>query len=1142
VRGYRGSYRCVLGALCGLLFVQCIADNETPMGLEGVVTTGGPVIEFDLEERPFPNIPFPNDIATRRDPTSPTGLRVNVSELGATRAEVRVRKAINRSTGFGVYSPITVSFDAPLDVERIIERHHDDVPDFSDDVVYLVNIDPKSPNYGKLELLDLGRGNYPITLANPAGYFLNDTRSMGTNLLFETVREGSDETSEFEPMLDRDDDGTLDEPNTRRPDDDVWDFGAVLDFYERETHTLIMRPVHTLEPGTRYAVVLTRDLIGEEGKPVQSPFGGINHASQTRELERLRTILPQHFPQRFDERLEDVQFAWTFTTQVPTQELEVIRAGLYGHGVLARLADEFPARLHMLHAVRGSQAPNPMTFDLGAILPIILTVAAQEAGAEGARVIEEAFGEIDYLVSGTFLSPYFLVDKGHLGDRDADAALGPKATPVDDDESFQIDVVTGEAVYSIGEVPFMCTVPRARAGRPAPFPTIIYSHAIGSTRLEILVFAGAMAKFGLATCTIDNVGHGLAIPSEYDRLIQQLANSRGLPNLAGVLNHHRARDVTNNGVPDPGGDYFTSDMLHSRDMMRQTTIDQLQLVRILRTFDGQLRFPDGIDETDPFIRHRRELVAGWDQSGDGVAELAGDFNGDGTIDLGGAGPYVAWGTSLGGIQTSILAAIEPTIIAAASNAGGGGLTDIAARSTISNVRAGVVLRMLGPVLIGRPYVNSNQVPTGRTRLDWLVPSADSAVAVHFADLDDMEDGDRIVLRNLAKAYNPVVPVEDQSNHALVREGRFRLSVAADARSSMTRRAALGFDASVSLIEELMGCKVSAQCGEQTCPDQNYCTPDGRCAPIGRCLVDFDLDRALEDPSVREQVLLRTMWNPAGFGDPLVIEIYDAEGQLKQTIDTFPQHMVFENILYPQGAPLAALIEGWGLKRQTPKFRKFIGIAQGIAEAADPAVYAPHYFLRPLEFPYEQERYRVGGTNFFQVGTLGDQTVPINAGLSVARVAGIIDTHHLDDRYGKTQNNFLIDNFVYEGIPWRNRIEGYPNNLFDPDDLDEGRYRNPSNPSQADAKPRAERPLRASVETPYGLSVLRLPYIRPTGEHTFNAPTPTAAFDIHTFMTNQVGWFLVTGGQEITDDHCLEKMMMPDCPFFDLEGFVRPSLH
>ncbi|MFU8807209.1 MAG: hypothetical protein ACNA8W_25595, partial [Bradymonadaceae bacterium] len=475
------------------------------------------------------------------------------------------------------------------------------------------------------------------------------------------------------------------------------------------------------------------------------------------------------------------------------------------------------------------------------------------------------------------------------------------------------------------------------------FPTIIYSHAFASTRMEILLFAGAMAKFGLATCTIDAAGHGLWLPDEYRPLVEQVSQSRKLPNLPGVLHHHRARDVTNDGRTNTGGDYFTADMLHSRDMMRQTAIDQIQLVRILRSFDGTLRFPDSIDEEDEFIQARRGLVAGWDHSGNGESELAGDFNGDGTVDFGGDQLYLALGTSLGGIQTSILAAVEPTIIAAASNAGGGGLTDIAIRSAITNVRAGVILRMMGPVLIGRPYV-SNQGPTGRTRLEWILPNADHAVYVHYADLSDLEDGDRIVIRNLNREANPLVPDDEAMSYTYVREGSFRLGIAADAQSAMTRRAILGFDASIGLVDNLMGCVEASSCGGEPCAERHYCSVSGTCLPVSGCVRDFDAHSIQEEDAL--ELERRTARQPRAFGDALVIEIYDGEGQIKEVLDTFPQNLVYQNILYPEGAPLAALIEGWGLKRQTPLFRQFIGLAQTIAEAADPAVYAAHFFLRP----------------------------------------------------------------------------------------------------------------------------------------------------------------------------------------------------
>ena len=52
----------------------------------------------------------------------------------------------------------------------------------------------------------------------------------------------------------------------------------------------------------------------------------------------------------------------------------------------------------------------------------------------------------------------------------------------------------------------------------------------------------------------------------------------------------------------------------------------MQLIRILRSFDGK----------------RRDA----DRTGDGELELAGDFDGDGVIDVGGDAPIAITGTSL----------------------------------------------------------------------------------------------------------------------------------------------------------------------------------------------------------------------------------------------------------------------------------------------------------------------------------------------------------------------------------------------------------------------------------------------------------------------------------------------------------------
>lgn len=1122
-----------------LLGTGCFEDNNPPEGLSLTQQSAGPTVVFDLNTWPFPDIPFPNDLATRTDPTSPTGRRINVSLNGASDAEAKVRDYVNRMSGFGVFTPISVAFDAPLDVENLIARHQEKVPNLADDAVFIVNIDPKSPNYGEFAQIDMGAGSFPITLDYPNGYFKNDPRAGGTNLLFETHQEVDlNENGILDPIEDTDDDGVWDRPNTRHADGDLRDFGEVLDFYERETNTLILRTLEPLDEKTTYAVVLSDALVGENQQPVQSPFDAIHHLRQSAALQPLKEILPARFPARFDASLDTVQFAWSFTTGAPTELLEVVRAGLYGHGSMAWLAEEFPAELKLLHNPGEPGAPQPLTFRLDGIIPIIAPAAAEALGSGGnLDLLKAAIGEIDYMVSGSFISPYFLGDSDGLATPGADATI-PSTNPQDEDEVFDIDTVSGRARVRPGEVTFHCAVPAAQPGRTQPYPVILYSHAIGSTRLEMLAFAGQMAKFGLASCAIDAVGHGLSLPEELDGVLEAVSGGIGMPGLAGMLLHDRARDLTNDGAVDTGEDYFTADILHARDMIRQTAIDQMQLIRILRSFDGKTRWSTDIDLEDPWIADKVDLVAGWDQDGDGVGEIRGDFDGDGVVDFGGEQRYLAFGTSLGGLQTGVIAGIEPTIRAAASNAGGGGLGDIATRTSIRNVRVGVFLSMFGPLLSGSAPTDENGEISGPMTLEWLLPSGISDKTVHFATLDGIENGDRVVLRNPKRESRAFIPEDERQAAVHVRAGAFRVGIAADAQSASARRAILGFDPTNDVAADVMACKAGGRCAGVSCGSAQYCAPDATCRPIVECFQQFDPADIHPDqePERFEALRAHTIADPTQFGDPLIIEIYGQDGALKQRIDTFPQNLVFQNILYPAGAPLASLVTGWGLKRQTPRFRKFLGISQMLLEVADPAIYARHYSHAPLDYPYETPEFRSGWANMLVIGTLGDQTVPINTALSLARSAGILDATAEVPEYGSTQNQYLLDHYVAEGIYWLDRFPDYPGSIFDPDDLDRGQFYSPRLPDTMDPNPDAEIPLRATVHTDEGIGALRLPYLSIRGEHTFNIPRTDRGFDISTFMTNQVGWYMANYGREISDNPCMEELFMSDCEFFDIDSF------
>ena len=1236
-----------------LLGTGCVEENADPQGLRPSQEMGGARVVFDFDARPLPEVPFPNNIATRVDPTSPTGKRVNISTLAATDLEAGIREQVNKLDGFSVYGSIWVKFTEPLDVQNIVDRHRSPVPDFSDDAVYVVNVDRSSPEYGTLHLLDLGSGNFPVTMKDPGKYFDFDTRSHGTNLAFESVQEvDTNGNGILDPLEDTDDDGVWDTPNTLHKGADPLHPGQMLDFYERQSNTLIIRTLEVLEPGTTYAVVLTKALVDENGVPIDSPFPYVNHARQTQELEPLREILPKALPARFDEKLEGVRFAWSFTTQTTTWELEQLRAGMYGSGPFAYLAREYPARLKLIHRYRSPHVEEGVTYaPVGDLVNVLIQVFAGDLPAEAVNVLTEAARGIDYIVGGSYITPYFLADKDGLAGPIEETALNKNTH--DEDELFDIDYNTGEAKVGEDEVTWWCTVPKSLPGREPPFPVVLYGHGYGSSRLEGIGFAGQMAKFGLATCAIDNVGHGLPV----DRFLgdvaidpQPLLDNIGLGNLLHALGHGRQRDLTNNGLEDPGGDYWVADVFHTRDNVRQTTIDYMQFIRIMRGWTGEKRWPSGLDTDDPYIKPRLDFVAGWDATGNGEPELAGDFNGDGIVDFGGDQPYYAWGQSLGGIQSAVLVAIDPAVRAAAPTAGGAGLGDIGIRSTQGGVPEAVVLPIIGPIVLGRPIERYNAMTdsfewSGSTQLEWLVSNQFDEEYLPFATVDGLVTGDQVVIRNLKREQRAdLVEPGTEREFATVREGVFRKGLAADAVGGNERRHTLGFDpmqdarkltarsepvqsgltqrwylrrGSKGFQSQEVAPTIDFTWGEGVAPDglrpnehsitwETIVTPparelytlrvttQGRARVYlnGRRVIDVTNDtadyRRTLDPaepaelrveydrtaaagaitlswlsdSVAEQVIptsaLKThlalsaeeeaelarhiIEDATDWGDPFIIEIYDAGGDLKQRIDTFEHDVYFQNIKYPAGSPLAALREGYGLERQTPEFRRFLSIAQMILDKADPASFAPHYFAKPLKFPYEAPGYQDGMSNVLVVPTTGDSAVPVNTGLSIARIAGILDARNEDPRYGKTANQYIADNWAYEGISWLNRFPEYPDALFDIDDLDNGRFTERRYPERGtDANPDADPPVRATVQTARGVSALRVPYTQVVGEHGFDFPNPTLAFDIHTFMANQIGYYFANGGEVLSDDPCLEKMFMEDCTFFDLDNWDRPQV-
>lgn len=1091
-----------LAALACTLACQAALPYD---GLAPAVDKGGPKVRFDLLHKPLPEIPFPNDLATRPDPLSPTGLRLNAALLAPTRLEANVRGLLDQLDGFGTYAPISVAFDSDLDVLDLWTRQNDADP--SNDGVYLIDLTTGLP-----VALDFNGGHFPLELVNPHGYFLNDPMGAVTNLLFPVTGPSANFLHPVDPLWPQAHGGV-----PQAADD-------LMGFYERSTHTLLARPVVPLEQQRRYAVVLTDALRDTAGRPVSSPFPGVNHAAQTRSLEGLPALLPAGVP------LSRVTFTWSFTTQSTTRDLEAIRAGLngdfesaYGHGPLGQLAVRFPvvyfagdgySTLRIDRALPAGDNPYLLPASKLSELLADPQIAALILGGSQAEVkaLQDTLAYVDYFVSGTFESPDFLSDPDRIAG----------------DTAFQLDLKRGTARAQPVRIPFFLAVPKtdlAHFHKP-PFPTVLTFHSYKSARLEqVIGFAGTFAKFGLASISIDAYGHGLGLPPVLEALARAVLSSHGLPSWPAcrpadqpaapyqacsfadsAFTRTRARDLDADGVKDPGGDFWTADSFHTRDTVRQSIVDWLQLSRLLRSFNGN------------FLMLHDAAPKGW--------AVAGDFNLDGIPDVGGGPTFAAaaahvatptyayakgdpnpgvdqfaFGISLGGVLSAILPAVEPNVRAGMTGSGAGGLSDVGVRSDESGVRAAVFLELFGPLLATCNWSVSDQSCDGAggvPSLVWNTLRVNEQAVVPVAPLT-LKEGDVVTACNLTQLTG-LVPGD-----ALLVKSPPEACRQARAQAGGALRLPLGAD------------------GPQTLTSS---TPQSLGLPDKVAV-------SLVHSGDRVKLLIQRGGASAA----------------PEVLDTFQYATKFYGVDYRKGDALRAVGRGYGHDRNDPEVRRSLQLSQTILEPGDPINYAPHYFQDPL--PARQGL----PVNMLIMPTAGDPWVPTSTGIAMARAAGLVELNVNDADYGMPIDRVLIAAGAVEGVARLRRFEvaaGGPRARLPghircgPDNDCSGEVLADVNALACDengksclddlAAPRLFPPLRAQLQRTtrtrdgnvVGLSMLELPLLTRTGQHGFKNPQPQKAFDLDQFLANQIGHYFETKGRELSFDRCQQELA--SCPW------------
>ncbi len=955
---------------CLVSMLGCVACGESASLPKALAPSAprpqdglGPAVVFDPLRLPDPEVPFPSDFACAYDPKSPTLCRPNLATGMTTEVESRVKRHVNRLTGFSTYGPISVAFDGPLDLSTV-----------SDTTILVLKVPADAEEAARISPvpLDLGEGAFPMNQGHIA-FYPNDPYAAGDNLAFPQ-----------DNLADTNGDGVLEY---------VW-------HYEVSTHTLLIRPLLPLEERSRYAVILTRGLRGyaPDGKgygAVRSPFEGVNHPSQTQDLERLLPALD-----RLGLAPDDIAFAWTFTTQDVTSTVRAIREGLHGRGPLAWLDREVSRRFLSFDdsgiPFDGSGTKEGMPFDpqdniviiqaefLNGIVNFIAPFLDASAAFD--------FSFVDYFAFGWMESPDFL------------------ATP---DRVFDVDIETGRATWAKARVPIMVAVPKVQPGRyEPPFPVVLYAHGNGTSRLEGVLLSNALARYGLAVVSMDEVGYGplapdipelmkeLGVDLEADPqnplalfIAYQVADillEEGKAAVEGLdfwqvfdvlddigffkelLVYGRAMDHNGDGRIYNGEGFFVPFPFEQRDVFRQMQVDYVTMVRLLRSLSQ--------DQVPPAVQDSRSRTAE-----DLMPNLvAGDLNADGVLDIGGPDvPLYMAGTSLGGIVTVLVTGLEPEITAAAPLVGGAGLVDVFTRSRLRGFFDEAFYFVMGPVLASCPA----------------------------------EDG-------LHLTFNA--------------------------------SAGQGFAQNSSRFE----------CRPERLLDATvYLLPPG----LGRIQVEVrNLHSGDEARTVSDEQGGFALAVPSDKGDPWQVRILTPEGDL---VEEFVVRSPFE---------------GLGLTRNTPRFRRNVGVFQAIMDPADPANWAPYLLRRPLD-----GRPR----NILQSAVIADSTIPCGTQLAMARILGLLG---LDDATMRAFNRQFVEHGIPAGQDW------------DVDDLDRNNG--------------GFGPLPV-IKTATGQSAVRFANVH--GDHEYMAvPNPAAPFDWAQYTHNMIALFLQSGGTRVEDSRCIHRN---DCP-------------
>jgi Bacterial virulence factor lipase N-terminal len=391
--------------------------------------------------------------------------------------------------------------------------------------------------------------------------------------------------------------------------------------------TLYAESDELLEEHTRYLLIVTSGVHDRAGDPL---------AASAEFLRLLRDPLPEAVAVRGSVRelkqalalaeatgaaLHRVIAASLFTTQSASATLEKIRRQLQAtapSGADFHLGADGSATVFPLAAIGGITFNRQVATSTFVPTPVPVIALSAFPGAVGS------------LAFGRYNAPDYETAAGFI------PATGTRSGV--------------PAVQRRVDVFFTLFLP---AGPPPAhgWPVALFGHGFGDNKNNSpYAVAGAMAAQGLATVAINVVGHG---GGEAGTLSVALTDGSSVTLPAG------GRSVDQNGdslidATEGVSALPPQDIIGSRDGLRQTVVDLMQLVRVI--------------------------------------EAGVDVDGDGQPDLDPARVYY-FGQSFGGIYGTTFLAIEPRVRVGVANVGGGSISDI--------LRLGSFRPLLGALLAAR---------------------------------------------------------------------------------------------------------------------------------------------------------------------------------------------------------------------------------------------------------------------------------------------------------------------------------------------------------------------------------------------------------------------------------------------------------